>query len=383
MTSPLSALLVDPALFTEPYDAALTLGLEHARVEVRWATRPPRAGDDGALDTGRSEFIYYRGLEATSKGLGAGRKLRKALSHLQGGRRLQALVARGCFDVVHFQWAVLPLFDGLVMARLKRRAPVILTVHDLEPFNGSPTSRAQLLGFDRALKAASRLIVHTESARAALIARGCAPGSVVHVPHGPLRISGRPPRSAPRRKGERWRVVLFGKLQGYKGVDVLVEALGLMAPEVRSRLEVVVAGEPLIAMEPLVARARALKLDRVLRFQLQRLTEEEMAELLGSADAFVFPYRNIEASGVLHLVLPLERWIVASDVGAFRELVLDGVNGERTPAGDPERLADALTASIGRRPDPVRRVEAPGWNEIGRRTREVYEEALASRPTAA
>jgi uncharacterized MnhB-related membrane protein len=35
----LSALLVDPSLFTAPYDAALTEGLVGAGVEPTWSTR--------------------------------------------------------------------------------------------------------------------------------------------------------------------------------------------------------------------------------------------------------------------------------------------------------------------------------------------------------
>ena len=377
MSAQLSALLVDPALFTGPYDAALSKGLGHVGVEVRWATRLPRPGDDQALDVGRSEFIYYRGLEDTAKGRGPVHKLRKALSHVQGGRRLLDLVARDRFDVIHFQWAVLPLYDSLLMRQLRRQAPVVLTVHDLAPFNGSPTSQLQAMGFRQVLASASRLIVHTEGARTSLIAQGHAPEAVVQIPHGPLGMAAPPSRPDPGDGTGRWRVVLFGKLQGYKGVDLLVEALGRVAPDARRRLEVVVAGEPLISMEPVVERARALGLEPTLEFRLHRLSAGDMAGLLASADAFVFPYRQIEASGVLHLVLPLQRWIVSSDLGAFRELVLDGVNGIRTPAGDVDRLAAALVDSIGRRPDPSRPVQPPSWDEIGRRTRAVYESAIA------
>ena len=373
----ISALLVDPALFTCPYDAALSAGLQCAGVEVRWATRAPRAGDEGGLNLGRRDVIYYRGLEATTKGRGPVRKLRKVLSHVQGGRRLRDLATRGRFDVIHFQWAVLPLYDSLLMRQLRRRAPVVLTVHDLAPFNGSPTSQLQAMGFRRALASASRLIVHTEGARTALIAQGYAPETVVQVPHGPLEMPALPSHPDPDDGRGRWRVVLFGQLQGYKGVDLLVEALGRIAPDVRSGLEVIVAGEPLISMEPVVERARALGLEPTLEFRLHRLSAGDMAGLLASADAFVFPYRQIEASGVLHLVLPLQRWIVSSDLGAFRELVLDGVNGIRTPAGDVDRLAAALVDSIGRRPDPSRPVQPPSWDEIGRRTRAVYESAIA------
>jgi glycosyltransferase involved in cell wall biosynthesis len=371
--SPLAALLVDPALFTGPYDAALTRGLEAAGVRVRWAARPLRAGE--APEVLDAEPIYYRGVQDTAKGRGAVRKLRKAASHALGGLRLLRLAQQGGFDLVHFQWAVAPLYDAWVMRRLARLKPVVLTVHDLEPFNHAPTSRLQTLGFGRVLRAASRIIVHTPAVRDALLRRGEDPGRVVVVPHGPLTLAV-PPAAADPRPGV-WRLTLFGKLQKYKGVDLLIEALGRLAPEQRARLAVVIAGEPLIPMETLSARIAELGLDSTVKVRPYRLSEDEMAALFAETDAFVFPYRHIAASGVLHLVLPYRRWIVASDLGEFQTLIADGRNGRLVPTGAPDTLADALLESIGRQPDPTHRSEAAGWDEIGRRTRAVYEDALA------
>ena len=374
MSPALSALLVDPALFTGPYDAALTGGLQASGVKVRWAARASRAGDEPErLDV---DPIYYRGVQETAKGRGVLAKLRKAASHLLGGLRLLRLARRGGFDLVHFQWAVLPLYDALLMRRIGRRRPVILTVHDLEPFNGAPTSRLQTLGFEGALHAASRIIVHTPSARNALVGRGHDPHRVATIPHGPLTLSAAPAPRTPRPASAGWRIVLFGKLQPYKGADVLVEAVGRLTPRDRAGLRVVIAGEPLMPMEALVARAAQLGLDGMVDFRLKRLSETEMAALFEAADAFVFPYRHIEASGVLHLVLPYRRWIVASDLGAFSDLVVQDRNGELVPPGDSEALAAALMASIGRSPAPDHRDGVVGWDEIGQRTRAVYEDAL-------
>ncbi len=379
----LSALLVDPALFTGPYDAGLSEGLDAAGVGVRWAGRPLRTGEAAELARDSIEPIYYRGVQDTAKGRGAVWKLRKAASHLLGGLRLLGLARRGRFDIVHFQWAVVPLYDASLMHRLRRRLPVILTVHDLEPFNDAPTSALQTLGFKRALQAASHIIVHTAAARQVLIDRGRAPQTVSTIAHGPLTLSAAAPPVAARdwTPGSPWRVVLFGKLQPYKGADLLVEAAGLLSPGDRARLRIVIAGEPFIPMEPLFARIAKLGLSETVEVRARRLDEAEMADLFGAADAFVFPYREIEASGVLHLVLPYGRWIIASDLGAFRELIVDGRNGARVQPGSAETLAVALAASIGRRPDADDVARVAGWDEIGLQTRAVYQQALAAHPS--
>ena len=377
MSKAVAALLVDPGVFTGPYDAALAAGLQAAGVRVRFAGRGPRRGETYEIPPDLIETIYYPGVQETAKGSGPLLKLRKAASHVLSNGRLLKLARKGQFDVVHFQWAVLPVLDAPLMRRLARRRPVILTVHDLAPFNGSPTSKLQTVGFDRALQAATRIVVHTEAARETLIGRGHDPRHVATIPHGPLTLSTPIPPRAPRDPAAPWTIVLFGKIQAYKGVDLLLEALGRLPAQDRARLKVVIAGEPFIPMEPLLALAAEHRLGDTVEFRLKRLDDGEMASLFASADAFVFPYRHIEASGVLHLILPYGRWIVASDLGAFRELLVGGHNGDLVPVGDPDALAAALLASIDRSCAPGDETHVVGWDEIGARTRALYEDALA------
>jgi glycosyltransferase involved in cell wall biosynthesis len=158
----------------------------------------------------------------------------------------------------------------------------------------------------------------------------------------------------------------------------LVEALGLLSLQDRSKLRVVVAGEPLMPMAPILARHAELSLQEVIDFRLKRLSEDEMATLFADTDVFVFPYLQIEASGVFYMVMRYGCWIIASDLGAFKDAITDGRNGVRLAPGEPRPLADAILASIGKRPDPSLELTATSWEEIGVRTRSVYYDAIAS-----
>jgi glycosyltransferase involved in cell wall biosynthesis len=106
---------------------------------------------------------------------------------------------------------------------------------------------------------------------------------------------------------------------------------------------------------------------------LKRLTDQEIADLLSNADCFVFPYRTIDASGVLYLVAGMGRWLIASPHGAFIDMLED-----RPALGllvDPEQvdaLATALVDSIGRRPGHDGDVAIPSWDRIGRQTLDLY-----------
>ena len=377
--SPRRVLLVDPSLFTAPYDAALSTGLEAAGIEPRWAVRGLRAGEEDDLGAIRSRPIFYPLTDGRRRRAGGGWRLLKGAEHVVGMYRLLGLLRSARFDLVHFQWTVLPPVDLRALRRIRAFCPVVLTVHDTTPFNGKAVSRLQRDGFARVLDAADRLIVHTAGGREMLAAAGHDPARIAVIPHGLLARPGAG-GATPAEGERRWRIVQLGRVQDYKGVDLLVEALGRLDADARARLSVVVAGEPMIDVAPLLARARALGLSRdLIEFRFRRQSQGEMGALLHQADAFVFPYRAIEASGVLFLVASARKWVVASDLGAFSEVVgRDGTAGCLVPPGDPSALAAALAASVGRRPSRDLVAGIPDWPTIGRMTRDTYREAATT-----
>ena len=135
--------LIDPSLFTWPYDAALALALRAAGHEVAIFGKPPREADTGpARELLHSHF--YRTLEATSLARRLPRPVflgAKGLNHIVDMGRLLRALREFRPDVVHFQWAPLPMVDRLFVPRVRRIAPCVLTVHDSAPFNGAPVRR--------------------------------------------------------------------------------------------------------------------------------------------------------------------------------------------------------------------------------------------------
>lgn len=372
--SVLKGLLVDPSLFTAPYDGALSAGLEANGVLPLWLTRRLRANEDEEIPAANVRPIFYPLTDGPSRRQGKPWQWLKGVEHVAGLRRATRIARKG-FDVVHFQWAVLPRIDVRAIGAIRRHAPVLLTVHDTTPFNGKAVNRLQRDGLDALMHSVDGLIVHTEGGRETLLEQGIDGGKIHVVPHGPLRLRG---SGNEKRRPGRWRIVMFGRLQAYKGLDVLIEAAGLFEADTRQRIEIVVAGEAMIDLTAHRQRAAALGLDDMFEFRPGRLDDDAMTALLRSADAFVFPYRAIEASGVLFLVADLGKWLVASDLGAFREMIADGDNGALVPPGDAARLADALRASIGREAS-VGPVSPPDWAEIGAMTRAIYERLIHDR----
>lgn len=376
----LDALLLDPSLFTPAYDAGLSDGLRQAGVRPRWLTRPLRAGEEAELDPAECEPAFYRRVERISPARRRLRALAKGASHLADLAALLRRAGRERPDVLHLQWAVLPAFDAAAILALRRRCPVVMTVHDTVPFNGERISLLQNKGFDLPLRAADRLIVHTEAARDHLTARGLSPGKIHVIPHGPLALKAGPsPAALARPRDRRFTFVLFGQIKPYKGLDILIEALGRLDPALRAQARVIVAGAAMMDMAPLVSRAEALGLGASLDLRLGRLDAQAMADLFHEADGFVFPYRQIDASGVYFLLKPLGKWMVASRVGIFAQDIAEGESGALVPPENVESLSAALADAVRRRPAPSAARDGESWAEIGLATRRLYEGAIAER----
>jgi len=380
-TAPIRAWLVDPSLFTAPYDAALTEGLVAAGVKPIWAIRPTRPGDRQEIAAEYVDEFFYRRVDGMTFLPGPLRALAKGVAHALGLARLVRRVVADPPDVVHFQWLVVPPLDALAIRIIAARCPVVFTVHDTVPFNGDRLSMWQRLAFDVPIRLSDRVIVHTEAGRERLRARGVPSDKLAVIPHGPLKLPvpapvpvAVPAPAARPQPDPRVTFLAFGEIKRYKGPDVLIEAVALLPPAVRAGARFIIAGRPRMDLAPLLARAAALDLPE-LEIWPRRLSEPEMAELFAQTDCFVFPYRQIDASGVYFLTKSFGKWIIASRVGIFAEDVKDGVQGQLVAPEDPAALAAAMTAAIRDRPAPRAVSPTSAWLEIGHATRDLYRQA--------
>lgn len=136
------------------------------------------------------------------------------------------------------------------------------------------------------------------------------------------------------------RVVAFtGRLVPHKGVDVLLQALRLLPPDVHAL--VVGRGPRLVDLRLL---ARRIGVESRTHF-CRSVSDDELPQYLGLADAFAFPSQNrLEGFGLavaeaMACGLP----VVTSDMPGVREVIDDGVQGL---LAEP-LLADDLARKIG------------------------------------
>ncbi|MCK1423143.1 glycosyltransferase [Bradyrhizobium sp. 180] len=376
--------LIDPSLFTWPYDLKLAKGLTDighaASIVGRQIGQKPSVDEDLFLDRHFYPGLQSRFFKKLPRNVQLGLK---GLSHAESMTRLIRRFRRMPPDVIHFQWAPLAIVDSQFIPMFRRVAPTVLTVHDSNPFNNNPSSRIQRIGAFSILHCFDHLIVHTTVARDRLLRVGIPDEKISVIAHGLLTDHITRPADEPSAGDGRVQILLFGKIKPYKGVDVMLRALALLPREVRANCVVKVVGWPEMAMEPLFAMVKDLQLEDNVEFDLRFVPEDEVTSLVARADILAFPYRDIDASGVLMLAIAGGRPIVASNLGTFSEWLSDRAEGTLVPPGDPAALSRTLERLIS---DPdyrnrksqgmlELRDSVPTWTSIARLTEAAYAKA--------
>src|SRR5271169_5726120 len=126
--------LVDPSDFTTPYDLALAGAIE---AEGRHVCLVGQAG--GSSHSHRLHHGHFYPILASPLGrrLPSGTvRLIKGACHGVDTLRLFRWLAIIDAGIVHFQWSPLPVIDRWTIGLLRRRLPVVLTLHDSNPYLG-------------------------------------------------------------------------------------------------------------------------------------------------------------------------------------------------------------------------------------------------------
>ncbi len=235
-------------------------------------------------------------------------------------------------------WVWAPMWRFLLAT--KGRPPTIGVVHNLSDHDAGVVRRRVA---DGVVKRFDGLMTHARVLGEELERRfpGLPVASYV-LPPSSVVSAVFPDRDRARRAlgiGEDQRLAVFlGLIRPYKGVDVLLEAFGLLGGDSPWRL--VVVGEAWSGLEKgLEATARSLELGDRVRFRFGWAPEPEVDRLLAAADVVVLPYRRGSQSAVAPMALSRGVPVVASNVGGLGEIVENGVSGVLVPPGSAEALA--------------------------------------------
>jgi len=243
---------------------------------------------------------------------------------------------------------------------------------------------------------ASCIFVHTEKMKHELHEEfGVSPNRIGLIPYG---INNAVPHSALTPVEARGRLgiaadervlLLFGRINPYKGVEYLVSAFRRLCARTE-RYRLIIAGRPEDwdgYWRPLVQRIEAqMPADRLI-LATDFIPDDTIEIYFKAADALVLPYRHIYQSGVLFLGQSFGLPVLASDVGSFKEEIAEGETGFIFKPEDSDDLLRAIDAyfasdlytSLNAHRLKIQQDAAlrHSWDAVARITLERYDEVAA------
>jgi glycosyltransferase involved in cell wall biosynthesis len=241
--------------------------------------------------------------------------------------------------------------DLLMAAALRRLGiPYLVVVHDADPHPGDGIPLQMTLQRTLVRRAAGLVTLTShvaERLRQQSLVRG---RPLLILPHPPRAFGPLPP--PPGGHGGKLRLLLFGRLLPYKGLDLLVDALRLLGP--RADLEVRVVGTG-----PESAILDALRGLPGVTVENRWVPEAEVGKVIAWADALVLSHREASQTGSAAAAIAAGRWVVATRVGGITEQLRDQPLA-RLCDPTPESLARELRLLAERPPPLSRTAHDPG-----------------------
>jgi glycosyltransferase involved in cell wall biosynthesis len=234
--------------------------------------------------------------------------------------------------------------DLLQLAALRRlHIPIVILAHDADPH---PCDRYPLLMAlqRRLLRRADAVVALTRHVASRLVEQGAVDRQKVFVLWLPPLVFGALP-PPPGAHGGPLRLLFFGRLLSYKGLNLLQEAvreLGLPGSWV---LRVVGAG-------PESSELAALRATAGVTVENRWVPEGEIGDLLAWADVVVLPYIEASQSGVAPAAIAAGRVVVATRVGGLLEQ-LGNESLARLCEPHPASLAMVLRELLHELPKPT------------------------------
>lgn len=167
-------------------------------------------------------------------------------------------------------------------------------------------------------------------------------------------------------------ILFFGRLEYYKGIDILVDA-GIRLNNMGRKYKIIIAGPGKINSE---IRTKIKNYSDIFELHNKFLADEEVAVLFKRCSLTVLPYRQVTQSSVPSIAVGYGHMIIASDEGAFSEEI-PTLGGFLIQRNSIDELVYAIDKCMNPIEDKRNNKNIYDWENIAKRFKEIYDELIS------
>lgn len=298
-------------------------------------------------------------------------KLSKLKNYITSYKVIFKEIKNGDYDIIHTQWLILSPLDYYFLKKIKKKCGIklIVTIHDILPFN----QKFYDFRYHKKVYAlAEQVIVQADNNVKRFDTLFPEMSGKSHmIPHGHFLDYAEPvskEKACEYLKIPKNKTVLlfFGQIKKVKGVGVLLEAFAKIYKKYPDML-LVIAGsvwkDDFSKYQEIIDK---YSLQAQVRTDIRYIPDEEIKYYYSAADLCMLPYLEVYQSGVIQLSYAYKKPVVATRIGAFKEVVLENESGFMCEPNDSLDLAKTIEKAIASR-DRYEQMGQTGYNYIAKK----------------
>lgn len=282
------------------------------------------------------------------KGIG---KIKKLINYITSYKTIVKALRNDQYDVVHTQWLIFSPVDYYYIRKIKKLGiKLVVTIHDILPFN---QKFYDFRYHKKIYELADNIIVQADNniKRFDELFPEMA-GKETMIPHGHFldyadRISCNEARKHLNIQTNKIVLLFFGQIKKVKGVGDLLNAF-LKVYKKNPDILLIIAGS--VWKDDFSSYQEIIDSNPDMRNQIKTdiryIPDEEVKYYYSAADCCILPYKDVYQSGVIQLAYAYGKPVIATSIGAFKEVVIDNKTGFLCEPNNPDDLAKTIERAI-------------------------------------
>jgi glycosyltransferase involved in cell wall biosynthesis len=248
--------------------------------------------------------------------------------------RLLLAIRRSNVDLVYVSFHGLPFFFPLAFLLL-HRSKLIYGIHNVTTPSGAVNERAMRLYHRYVFRNIDQFHVFSKYQLRA-ISRLLPQKRHYYAPL-PLENYGPSEATPPR---DRIRFLFFGYIREYKRLDLLIKSFQAVRETEAGGVDLIIAGncDNWSHYQTMITDSDGIET------RIKVIPNRDIPDLLSSCHYVVLPYQDGAQSAVLNLAYHYNKPVIASDIEAFKDLVVEGITGFLFKSKSTDSLTAVMTA---------------------------------------